>query len=308
MGHQCVVVAPSLVPRKPGERIKTDRRDATKLATLHRAGELTPVWVPDEAHEAIRDLVRARLAAVRSLRQARQQLSGFLLRNGRHYHGRTPWSLAHRRWMADLKFAQPVHYVVLEDCIATVDAAKERRDRLEAQIIAVLPEWSLAPVVEALQALRGIALVAAATLVAELGDITRFSNPRQLMAYIGLVPSEHSSGRSRRQGEITKAGNAVARRMLIEAAWSYRFPARISRQQLAQQEHLAKPIRDIAWKAQERLCRRHRILIRAGKLRNVATAAIARELAGFVWAIATEMNSVAARKTARSSAHRLSAS
>jgi transposase len=308
MGHQCVVVAPSLVPRKPGERIKTDRRDATKLATLHRAGELTPVWVPDEAHEAIRDLVRARLAAVRSLRQARQQLSGFLLRNGRHYHGRTPWSLAHRRWMADLKFAQPVHYVVLEDCIATVDAAKERRDRLEAKIIAVLPEWSLAPVVEALQALRGIALVAAATLVAELGDITRFSNPRQLMAYIGLVPSEHSSGRSRRQGEITKAGNAVARRMLIEAAWSYRFPARISRQQLAQQEHLAKPIRDIAWKAQERLCRRHRILIRAGKLRNVATAAIARELAGFVWAIATEMNSVAARKTARSSAHRLSAS
>jgi transposase len=307
MGHQCVVVAPSLVPRKPGERIKTDRRDATKLATLHRAGELTPVWVPDEAHEAIRDLVRARLAAVRSLRQARQQLSGFLLRNGRHYH-RTPWSLAHRRWMADLKFAQPVHYVVLEDCIATVDAAKERRDRLEAQIIAVLPEWSLAPVVEALQALRGIALVAAATLVAELGDITRFSNPRQLMAYIGLVPSEYSSGRSRRQGEITKAGNAVARRMLIEAAWSYRFPARVSRQQLAQQEHLPKPIRDIAWKAQERLCRRHRALIRGGKLRNVATAAIARELAGFVWAIATEMNSVAARKTARFSAHRLSAS
>jgi transposase len=246
MGHQCVVVAPSLVPRKPGERIKTDRRDATKLATLHRAGELTPVWVPDEAHEAIRDLVRARLAAVRSLRQARQQLSGLLLRNGRHYHGRTPWSLAHRRWMADLKFAQPVHYVVLEDCIATVDVAKERRDRLEAKIIAVLPEWSLAPVVEALQALRGIALVAAATLVAELGDITRFSNPRQLMAYIGLVPSEHSSGRSRRQGEITKAGNAVARRMLIEAAWSYRFPARVSRHQLAQQEHLAKTIRDIA--------------------------------------------------------------
>ena len=306
-GHQCAVVAPSLVPRKPGERIKTDRRDATKLATLHRAGELTPVWVPDEAHEAIRDLVRARLAAVRSLRQARQQLSGFLLRNGRHY-SRSAWTLAHRRWMADLKFAQPVHYVVLEDCIATVDAAKERRDRLEAQIIAVLPEWSLAPVVEALQALRGIALVAAATLVAELGDITRFSNPRQLMAYIGLVPSEHSSGRSRRQGEITKAGNAVARRMLIEAAWSYRFPARVSRQQLAQQQHLAKPIRDIAWKAQERLCRRHRTLIRQGKPRNVAAAAIARELAGFVWAIATEMNSVDSRKTARSSAHRLSAS
>jgi transposase len=177
------------------------------------------------------------------------------------------------------------------------------------QVIAMLPEWSLAPVVEAQQALRGIAVVAAATLVAELGDITRFSNPRQLMAYIGLVPSEHSSGRSRRQGEITKAGNAVARRMLIEAAWSYRFPARISRHQLAQQEHLAKPIRDIAWKAQERLCRRHRKFIREGKPKHVAVAAIARELAGFVWAIATEMNSVDTRTTAGSSAtHRLSAS
>jgi len=295
MGHQCAVVAPSLVPRKPGERIKTDRRDANNLARLHRAGELTPVWVPDQAHEAIRDLVRARVAAVRSLRQARQQLFGFLLRNGHHYH-RTPWTAPHRRWLASLKFEQAVHYTVLEDYIAAVEAAKERRDRLEAQIIAVLPEWSLAPVVEALQALRGIALVAAATLVAELGDMTRFDNPRQLMAYIGLVPSEHSSGRSRRQGEITKAGNATARRMLIEAAWSYRFPARISQQQLLQQAHLAKPIRDIAWKAQERLCRRRRKLIRAGKPKNVVAAAIARELAGFVWAIATETNSVGGRK------------
>jgi transposase len=300
IGHQCAVVAPSLVPRKPGERIKTDRRDAIKLAKLHRAGELTPVWVPDEPHEAMRDLVRARLAAVRSLRRARQQLSGFLLRHGHHYY-RTPWTLAHRRWMADLKFDQPLHYVVLQDCIETVEAGTERRDRLEARIIAVLPEWSLAPVVDALQALRGIALVAAATLAAELGDITRFSNPRQLMAFIGLVPSEHSSGRSRRQGEITKAGNAVARRMLIEAAWSYRFPARISRHELLQQEHLAKPIRDIAWKAQERLCRRHRKLTRTGKTKNIVAAAIARELVGFVWAIATEMNSIDRTKDARRS-------
>ena len=296
MGHHCAVVAPSLVPRKPGERIKTDRRDATKLAKMHRAGELTPVWVPDQAHEAIRDLVRARLAAVRNVRQARQQLSSFLLRSGYHYH-RAPWTLAHRRWLANLKFDQPVHYVVLQDCIATVEAAEERRNRLEAQIMASLPEWSLAPVVEALQALRGIALVGAATIVAELGDITRFSNPRQLMAYIGLVPSEHSSGRSRRQGGITKAGNAAGRRMLIEAAWSYRFPARISRHQLLQQERLAKPIRDIAWKAQERLCQRHRKLIRAGKPKNVVSAAIARELTGFVWAIATEMRSVKGKTT-----------
>ena len=243
MGHQCAVVAPSLVPRKPGERIKTDRRDAIKLAKLHRAGELTPVWVPDELHEAMRDLVRG--AAVRSLRRARQQLSGFLLRHGHHFH-RTPWTQAHRRWMADLKFDQPLHYVVLQDCIETVEAAMERRDRLEARIIAVLPDWSLAPVVDALQALRGIALAAAATLAAELGDITRFSDPCQLMAYIGLVPSEHTSGSSRRQEEITKAGNSVARRTLIEAAQSYRFSARISRHELLQQEHLAKPIRDIA--------------------------------------------------------------
>jgi transposase len=286
-GHGCVVVAPSLIPRKPGDRIKTDRRDAVNLAKLHRAGELTSVWVPDQAHEAIRDLVRARLAAVRSLRQARQQLSGFLLRHGHHYN-RPAWTLLHRRWLAGLKFEQATHHIVLEDCIAVVEAATARRDRLEAHLEAVLADWSLAPVVRALQALRGMALVGAATVVAELGDISRFANPRQLMAYLGLVPSEHSSGGTRRQGGITKAGNGAARRMLIEAAWSYRFPARISREQLLRQEGLAKPIRDIAWKAQERLCRRYRKLARAGKPPTVVTAAIARELAGFVWAIAKQ--------------------
>jgi transposase len=295
VGHECAVVAPSLIPRKPGERIKTDRRDAINLAKLHRAGELTPVWVPDPSHEAIRDLVRARQAAVRTLRQARQQLSGFLLRHGHHYH-RPAWTLQHRRWLAGLKFDQALHYIVLEDCIATIEAAAARRDRLEAQIEAALPEWSLAPVVQALQALRGVGLVAAATLMAELGDITRFSNPRQLMAYLGLVPCEHSSGRTRRQGGITKAGNGAARRMLIEAAWSYRFPARISREQLLRQERLAKPIRDIAWKAQERLCRRYRKLARAGKLPTVITAAIARELVGFIWAIAKQVQSTAGQR------------
>jgi transposase len=308
MGHQCDVVAPSLIPRKPGERIKTDRRDAVKLARLHRAGELTPVWVPDQAHEAIRDLVRARLAAARELRRARQQLSSFLLRNG-HAYQRTPWTALHRRWLAGLKFEQPMHYLVLEDAIAAVEGAQERRRRLEAQIEAALPEWSLAPVVVALQALRGIALVAAATLAAELGDVTRFDNPRQLMAYIGLVPSEHSSGKTRRQGGITKAGNTTARRMLIEAAWSYRFPARISREQLLQQEALPKPIRDIAWKAQERLCRRYRRLARSGKLTTVICAAIARELAGFVWAIACEVGRSDSGKSAcKLAVHRVAAS
>jgi transposase len=207
MGHECAVVAPSLIPRRPGDRIKTDRRDAIKLAKLHRAGELTPVWVPDPTHEAIRDLVRARMAAVRTLRQARQQLSGFLLRHGHHYN-RPTGTLMHRRWLAGLKFEQAVHYIVLEDCIATVEAATGWRDRLEAHIEAVLPNWSLAPVVQALQALRGVALVAAATLIAELGDITRFANPRQLMAYLGLVPSENSSGRTRRQGGLPRLETA----------------------------------------------------------------------------------------------------
>ena len=224
---------------------------------------------------------------MRGLRQARQQLSGFLLRHGHHYN-RPAWTLIHRRWLAGLKFEQAVHHIVLEDCIAAVEAATARRDRLEAHIKAALPEWSLAPVVQALQALRGMALVAAATLVAELGDITRFANPRQLMAYLGLVPSEHSSGGTRRQGRITKAGNGAARRMLIEAAWSYRFPARISRELLLRQEGLARSIRDTAWKAQERLCRRYRKLARAGKPPTVVTTAIARELAGFVWAIANK--------------------
>jgi transposase len=287
-GHDCVVVAPSLIPRKPGERIKTDRRDAVNLARLHRAGELTAVWVPDPAHEAIRDLVRARLAAVRALRQARQQLSGFLLRHGRHY-SRQAWTLMHRRWLSGLRFEQTLHHIVLEDLIATVEAATERRDRLTRQIEAAARQWSLAPVAKALQALRGVALVNAVTLVAELGDITRFASPRQLMAYLGLVPSEQSSGQTRRQGGITKAGNGAARRMLIEAAWSYRHPARVSRELLLRQEGLPRPIREIAWKAQLRLCRRYRRLTHTGKQANVVTTAIARELAGFIWAVAREV-------------------
>ena len=283
-----MVVAPSLIPRKPGERIETDRRDAITLAKLHRAGELTPVWVPDPAHEAMRDLVRARLAAVRALRQARQQLSGFLLRHGRHY-SRPAWTVMHRRWLAGLRFEQAVHHIVLEDLIATVEAATERRDRLSKQIETLLPNWPLSPVVRALQALRGVALVNAATLIAELGDLARFTTPRQLMAYLGLVPSEHASGQTRRQGGITKAGNGAARRMLIEAAWSYRFPARLSRELLLRQEGLAKPIREIAWKAQLRLCSRYRRLAHTGKPATVVTTAIARELAGFAWAIACQV-------------------
>jgi transposase len=175
-GHECVVVAPSLIPKRAGDRVKTDRRDAASLAKLHRAGELTAVWVPDAAHEAMRDLVRARLDAVRALRRARQQLSGFLLRQGCHY-GRPAWTKLHRRWLAGLAFDQAVHHVVLEDYIQAVEAAAARRDRLTAQIATMLPDWTLAPVVAALQTMRGMALVNAATLIAELGDLTRFTDP-----------------------------------------------------------------------------------------------------------------------------------
>ena len=292
-GHECIVVAPSLIPKRPGDRVKTDRRDAASLAKLHRAGELTSVWVPDAGHEAIRDLVRARLDAVHALRRARQQVSGFLLRQGCHY-GRPAWTKLHRRWLAGLKFAQELHHVVLEDYIQAVEAADARRDRLTAQIEACLPEWTLAPVVAALQAMRGMALVNAATLIAELGDLARFANPRQLMAYLGLVPSEHSSGASVKRGGITKAGNNAARRVLIEAAWTYRFPDRLSRELLLRQESQTKSIREIAWKAQLRLCARYRKLARTGKPANVVTTAIARELAGFIWAIARQVPLAAA--------------
>src|ERR1700674_4613881 len=287
-GHECVVVAPSLIPKRAGDRVKTDRRDAASLAKLHRAGELTAVWVPDPQHEAMRDLVRARLDAVHSLRRARQQLSGFLLRQGCHY-GRPAWTKLHRRWLAGLIFEQAIHHIVLEDYIAAVEAAEARRDRLTAQIGTMLPDWTLAPVVAALQTMRGMAMVNAATLIAELGDLSRFADPRQLMAYLGLTPSEYSSGSSVRRGGITKAGNGAARRLLIEAAWSYRFPSRLSRELLLRQERPHKPIRDIGWEGQVPLCARYRRLARTGKPANVVTTAIARELTGFVWAIARQV-------------------
>jgi len=235
-------------PKRVGDRVKTDRRDPTGLAKLHRAGELTAVWVPDPAHEAMRDLGAgpARRGACVAP-GPRQQLSGLLVRQGCHYR-RPAWTKLHRRWLAGLEFDQAVHHVVLEDYIQAVEAAAARRDRLTTQIEAMLPNWTLAPVVAALQTMRGMALVNAATLIAELGDLTRFTDPRQLMAYLGLVPSEHSSGVSVKRGGITKAGNSAARRLLIEAAWSYRFPARLSRELLNQ----PKPVRDIAWMRIER--------------------------------------------------------
>jgi transposase len=286
LGHDCMVVAPSLIPMKAGDRVKTDRRDATMLAKLHRAGELTAVWVPDAAHEAMRDLVRARATAVRVAGKARQHLQGFLLRHGRIYPGKKGWTKAYRRWLTTVRFTHPAQQIVLQDYIHAVTDAEARIERLTKQIADLLPGWSLAPVVEAVQAMRGVAFIVAVTVVAEVGDFNRFDNPRQLMAYLGLTPSEHSSGASVRRGGITKAGSGLARRVLIEGAWSYRMQARVSRKLLDRVESLPQAVRDIAWKGQLRMCQRYRHLMAAGKPKVVATTAIAREMAGFIWAIA----------------------
>lgn len=285
-GYDCIVVAPSLIPIKTGDRVKTDRRDATTLAKLHRAGELTPVWVPDAAHEAMRDLIRARATAVRVLGKARQHLQGFLLRHDKVYSGERTWTLAYRRWLTTVRFEHPAQQIVFQDYIHAIEEAELRRDRLMQQMEGLLPTWSMAPVVAALQAMRGVALVVAVTIVAEVGDFRRFSNPRQLMAYLGLVPSEHSSGSTVRRGGITKAGNALARRALIEGAWTYRMPARVSRKLYDRLEPLPAEVRNIAWKAQVRLCARYRRLAARGKPTVVVTTAIAREMVGFIWAIA----------------------
>jgi transposase len=289
LGHDCAVVAPSLIPKKPGERVKTNRRDAAMLARLHRAGELTPVWVPDAAHEAMRDLVRARSTAARSLTKARQHLTGFLLRHGKIYAGPRAWTVAYRRWLTTVRFVHPAQQIVLQDYIHAVEDAEKRIAALVEQIELLLEHWSMAPVVKAIQAMRGVAFINAVTIVAEIGDFTRFANPRQLMAYVGLVPSEHSSGDSVRRGGITKAGNSQARRALIEGAWTYRMHARISRKLHDRIEDLSQGIRDTAWKAQMRLCARYRRLVAKGKTKVVVTTAIAREMIGFIWAIACQV-------------------
>lgn len=289
LGHCCEVVAPSLIPKRPGDRVKTNRRDAVSLARLHRAGELTSVWVPDETHEAVRDLVRAREVANDGLRKARQHLQSFLLRHGRIYAGRSPWTRVHSRWLAIQSFAQPAQNIVLAEYIQAIEDAAVRLDRLTKQVAEAMASWSMGPVVEAYQAMRGVALITAVTFVVEIGDVRRFDTAPQLMAYLGLVPSESSTGDRVRRGGITKAGNVRARRVLVEGAWTYRFPARVSRDIEARLDGLPRSVREIAWKAQIRLCARYRKLIMAGKTKTVAVTAIAREMAAFLWAIGQEV-------------------
>jgi transposase len=284
-GHACQVVAPSLTPRRPGERIKTDRRDCIKLARLARAGELTIVQVPDAQDEAIRDLVRARADAVRNQRDARHRLKSLLLRQEIRYAGKTAWTSAHERWLAAVKLPHPAQQIVFQEYVDSVREATQRIARLTQSLAQAVAEWRWQPVAQALQALRGMQLVNAATLVAEIGDIGRFAHPRQLMAYLGLVPGEHSSGSHRRQGSITKTGNAHARVALIEAAWHYRLPARITPIIAQRQEGVSEAIRALAWKAQQRLCGRYRRLAARQLHKNKIVTALARELTGFVWAI-----------------------
>jgi len=295
LGQDCGVVAPSLIPRRPGDRVKTNRRDATALARLLRAGELATVWVPDETHEAVRDLVRTRTMAIEDYRRKRQHVSSFLLRHGRSYEGSPTWKGRHLRWLDRQAFAHPAQRLAFQELLSAVRAAVERIGRLDAALLEVVPAWTMAPVVAAFQAMRGVSFLNATTLVAEAGDIRRFDHPRQLMAFLGLVPSERSTGETKYQGALTKTGNIRARRALIEAAWTYRHSAGIGDKHQSRQRHLPERIRDIAWKAQVRLCARYRRLTARGKRVTVVVAAIAREIAAFLWAIARHVDPVAQR-------------
>lgn len=289
LGHECIVVAPSLIPKKAGDRVKTNRRDALSLVRLLRAGELTAVWVPDERHEAMRDLSRARGAAVEDLRGKRQQVSSFLLRHGLHYPGKKTWSKMHIVWLANQKLAHAEQRIAFEEMLLAVRQAQERIERLEQAIRVAVPDWSLAEVVIALMALRGIDLISATTFLAEIGDLSRFQTPRELMAYLGLVPSEDSTGDTVKRGPITKTGNRRARRILVECSWSYQHAPRVGKKKLEKVVAAPPAVREIAWKAQCRLTTRYRALIRKGKLKTVAITAVARELAGFIWAVSREV-------------------
>jgi len=289
LGQRCDVVAPSLIPKKSGDRVKTDRRDANTLTRLYRAGELTPVWVPGKEQEAIRDLTRAREDMKSMEGHAKQRLGAFLLRHGKRFSGKCKWTLAYFRWLEEIKFDMPAQQIVLQEYVDTVKHMKGRVEALEEEMRLAMQGWSLAPVVTGLMALRGVELITAMTVVAELGDISRFDSARQIMAHLGLVPSEHSSGNRQKRGGITKTGNGHARRVLIEASWCYRSPARKTAQIQRRAQKTSETVQAIAWKAQKRLCRRYWYLINKGKRPVEACTAVARELSGFMWAIACEV-------------------
>jgi transposase len=282
-GFDCMVCAPSLIPRKPGERVKTDRRDAVKLVRSLRAGDLSAVYVPTVEDEAFRDLSRAWVSAKDDLKRARQRLKAFLLSHGVRYTGRADWGPAHQRWLGAHAFDSAWQQLAFEEHRRTIEDRLAQCARLEAALREAVVSWRFYPAVLGLQTMRGVQFTTAVGMLAELGDLSRFAHPRQLMAWLGVTPSEHSSGEKRRQGSITKNGNSYARKLLVEAAWSYRHTARVSPDIQRRHEGIPKPIVDRAWDAQVRLCRRYRKLIARGKQKNIAVVAVARELAGFIW-------------------------
>jgi transposase len=282
----CWVVAPSQIPQKAGDRVKTDRRDAVQLARLLRSGDLTPVYVPAVEDEAIRDLVRAREDALKDGKAAKVRLKAFLLRQDIRYEGRATWGPAQLRWLAEVVCPTPAQQIVFQEYVRAVSEQTERLQRLEAELQTQVQTWRWLPVVEAIQALRGVQFTAAVILIAALGDLSRFENPRQLMSYLGLIPSGHPTGEHRRQGGITKTGNAHARRALSEGAWAYRYPAKVSRHLQLRLEKLPQGIQAISGKAQVRLCKRYRRLVARGKQVNQVVVATARAMAAFVWASA----------------------
>ena len=292
MGARCEVVAPSLVPERAGDRVKTDRRDARKLAGLLRAGELTAVWVPGEEHEALRDLMRAREDAADDLLRKRNQLSKYLLRLGMvPGAGVRAWGSAHKRWLESLKMPHPAQQIVYAEYLKAIDEVESRIERLDKEIEAFAEISEQAPVIRALQSLKGVRVHTAATVVAEMGDLRRFESAGQAMDYVGLVPSEHSSGQSRYRGGITKTGNSHARKVIVEAAWHYRHIPHLSEELKRRQKALPESINQISWKAQSRLNRKFRKLLARGKPVQVAVVAVARELVGFMWAIARQARS-----------------
>lgn len=288
-GYHCEVVAPSKIPRRPGDRVKTDRRDALTLAGLARAAQLTFVTVPDERDEAMRDLSRARIDAVRARLKARQQLKALLLRHDRRYTGKSSWTAAHERYLAEVSFEHRAQEIAFVEYRRAISEAQARVTLLTQAMTQELERWRMRPVVQALMTLRSVEEVTAISLVAELGELKRFAHPRELMGYLGLVPSEYSSGQKRALGAITKTGNRHARRLLIESAWNYRYPARIGRRLQKRQEGQPAAIRDIAWRAQVRLTHRYRRLTARGLQHNKVCVAIARELVGFIWSIGQQV-------------------
>jgi transposase len=284
-GYVCEVIAPSKIPKQPGNRIKNDARDAVELAQRSRSGDLRAIWIPDPADEAIRDLVRAREDAVNARTQARHQLSAFLLRHSTTYPGKTKWCGVHARWLAEVSFDSPSSQTAFTEYWLAVKSTDERVERLTRAVLGAIPGWRFEPVVAALQTMRGVASITAVGLVAEIGDFERFGSARQLMGYLGLVPSERSSGERTARGSITKTGNGHARRLLTEAAWNYRFAARLSTDIHARQDGASEVVQTMAWKAQLRLTKRFAALNARGVQKNKVCVAVARELAGFVWAI-----------------------